>query len=698
MSGRDDKTEPGPTASTPPAWRIEVSGRALWLLVLWLGLGLGGIAWLAKNKSDNAHALARAEARTRAAGLELQFREAFAAVDSLGLLVRQSGGALPGFQKLGTELVSAHPVLAFVELEPGGVVSEVAPAPGHERIAGLNVWKNPVQNPSARVALQQRALTAAGPFTLDHGEAGLVARMPIFQRAHDGREYFWGFVAGSARLADVLARARLETLKAEGYDFVLYKPGTGPRTAVRIASQGKFALDDAVTQAVQAQNLEFRLAVRPRDGWVNLGLVSLEIGLLLAGSFALYRVLNLVQDRARTMETQKGASQQAELRLAEEKAEHAQTRRRAKDEAEGYQAKLKQADLKTGELQSQLDKASRAAAESTQTAQAKLERTQEELQQGRQKIQELQARWESATGAERKAVAEAGLRLERDRARMIELQNRLDGATRDAESHAASLKSLQESNRDLKQRLRAAEERAAQLKATRDETMAAQAKGASPAALPTGSEEDPNQQRRGIVPTNARLGSESGPGGSLAPPGGGSLEASPPAQEAAMPVEPPPAKSGKAGRARRDNQMDLFGGSQAAAEPIASRPDKTAPERAEAHGQPAEASSRQPQPKSDLEENRESPPKNKPDRPVRRLPDPLPVNPGQLRRAVNEILPLLTDQDPGARDCFAANRAVFRSAFSDEAYAEFEHSIKTDDFGAALEQLKRTARKHGMAL
>jgi hypothetical protein len=84
--------------------------------------------------------------------------------------------------------------------------------------------------------------------------------------------------------------------------------------------------------------------------------------------------------------------------------------------------------------------------------------------------------------------------------------------------------------------------------------------------------------------------------------------------------------------------------------------------------------------------------------PTRRMPAPPPVNPTQLRKAANEILPLLVDQDPGAKDCLKANRATFHSAFTVEAYEEFEQCIKRSDFGTALEQMKKAAKKHGISL
>ena len=85
--------------------------------------------------------------------------------------------------------------------------------------------------------------------------------------------------------------------------------------------------------------------------------------------------------------------------------------------------------------------------------------------------------------------------------------------------------------------------------------------------------------------------------------------------------------------------------------------------------------------------------KPKEDKPAERPPPP--VDPPVLRRAVNEILPLLTDLDPGAADCLKANRKTFRSAFSVDGFAEFEQHVKAGAYHEALDLLKKAAKKHG---
>jgi sensor domain CHASE-containing protein len=112
-------------------------------------------------------------------------------------------------------------------------------------------------------------------------------------------------------------------------------------------------------------------------------------------------------------------------------------------------------------------------------------------------------------------------------------------------------------------------------------------------------------------------------------------------------------------KSRRDDQMDLFGG---------------APAPAETSEKPAEA----PAPRRKASEPEDSK-----------------FDPAEFRKASNVMLVLLTDQDPGARDCLKDNRALFRSAFGRDEFESFEQAVKSGGFGDALEHLKKATRKHG---
>ena len=918
------------TVSKPLVARFAAR-PVLILFVLCLVPGLAAVVWRAKARADAGRAHARTAAQARGAAVELQLSQALTAAEVLGALARQSGGGISNFQTVALELLAARPGLASLELQPGGVVSDIVPRGGHERAIGFNVLKDAAHRPGAYAAIQRRALTVTGPLTIDHGEPGIVARVPVFQRGRDGRDYFWGFVAVSMRLPEALARARVDELSTQGYYYAFFAPGSAQQKAATIAARGAMSLQDAVQQPVRAQNLEFRLALRPRGGWVNATKVVLEALGVLVVSGLLCLLANLLQSRRPAFETgepagtQKdrsgakagAAAAQAEFTLAELQERLEGTARRASETNEIAQTKLKQAELSARELQTRLDATVREAAEAAQAKQAELEQTRLALAQAQQAISELEARVESSAGAESKTAAAAQARLQQDQATIADLQARLDpakrSATEAAQASAARLNQSEKRNRELAGRLLKAETRVTELSALlqkaqadlkrlqNDSARSAGVRTAAPVGpLPsepkeTGGAEavvSPVELAVASSPAVAVLAApvEQTSATALGPvPSESQVE---PLDAAPAPLAVPPAKTSskvnssahprsdevlpeagaltslprakrksariaKREKVRRDDQIDLFDGQREAGQTPAD-PDPNprtavsaedsglpalepaptsaayAPQELEepAEGpvnqvtaQPDTSESTAPQPQSEppaasagmenhsattaapldlpiieglaatdglahagadpklyfkalqhfVEQHagapekireallqgdlaaaermvrslktsagdigasavesaaaalaravREQPdpadiesrweelekvvrdlvadlkpvlkPKESKPAPARRLPAPPPVNPAQLRKAVNEILPLLADQDPGAKDCLKANRATFRSAFTSEAYEEFEQFVKRADFGTALEQLKKATKKHGISL
>jgi len=186
------------------------------VFLLCLVLGLATVVWRAKEGADAARVHAHNAAQGRGAAVELQFSQALSAAEVLGALARQSGIGFSNFQTVALELLASRPGLATLELQPGGVVSDIVPREGNERAVGFNVLKNEAQRPGAYSAIQRRVLTATGPLTLYHGEPGIVVRVPIFHRGRDGSDSFWGFVAVSMRLSEALARSEVSELWTQG--------------------------------------------------------------------------------------------------------------------------------------------------------------------------------------------------------------------------------------------------------------------------------------------------------------------------------------------------------------------------------------------------------------------------------------------------------------------------------------------------
>lgn len=358
--------------------------------------------------------------------------------------------------------------------------------------------------------------------------------------------------------------------------------------------------------------------------------------------------------------------------------------RSAKDEAAAARAELDRTRStlqSNSELVTRLKASVRAADETAEAKQAELEQARTVLQQSEQKIQRQQSDLEAAARAENKAVAAVQTQLEAAQATIANLKVRLEGAMRLAAAAGAA--------------------RAAEMEAARPE----------PRALAGESEHVTSSNPPAATLDSAAVAEPKSD--SLPPPmaEAPSLEAMPlPSQSTA---ESKPLEVSRRRKSRRENnQMDLFG-TQPAADESQTRPD-TDGAAEQAVVEPVSLPQAEPLPALAASVSEEAgeqavatekvltatktATKPKDEKPTHALPAPPPVNPAELRKAVNLIWPLFAGQDPGARDCLKANRTTFRSAFSPEAYVEFEQLVKGGDFTTALEHLKKAARRHGISV
>jgi sensor domain CHASE-containing protein len=737
-------------------------------------VGLGWVAWRTKVRAETARAKARIEARACGVLIELQLSQATTAAEVMGALARQARGGFTNFQRVATDLLTAHPGLASLELEPGGVVSDIVPRAGHERTVGFNVLKDASQRAGASETIARRVLTVACPVTLDHGEKGIVARVPVFLRTSDGRDSFWGFVAVSMRLQEVLSRAQVDDLMRQGYNFAFFALLPGQQRALPIASHGLLSLQDAVQQPVRMQNLEFRLALEPRSGWIDKTKVVIEPLVVLLISALVALSVNLLESRGAveaelTEATQRLTREAVERTQAQ--ADYSGVKERmatAQAEIKRTQLALQQAESKAAQFQARLDASDRARDETAQVHEAELKEAHAALQKVQETITQLQAQLDAAARAEEDAASAAQKRIQQNQAAIAELQVRLKAATRStretAEASAARVAELERSNRELKARLLVAERAEARvtelnelLEKAREELRQASTKSAgaasvqsdeampsetgekgsgqklsteisaqgSPAPAPPVVEDDftkAKEDRSGSIPSGTAGSGELPISRSAPSPSSndvnlprllGSME---PSVEVASPAEPLVAhkavRAAKRKKALRDDQLRLFKNEVSAVPAIETAAPSETPSsdlpkittgRGKSQASPQEISKRsgsKPHPTLEPETagaGVQLDSGTTPREPFHRLPPAPLVDPAQLRKAVSLILPLLAERDPGAKDCLRDNRKTFRSAFTPETYLEFEQLVKNGDFDAALEQLKKAARKHDIS-
>lgn len=208
----------------------------------------------------------------------------FHKTDIMEAMIIADGGELTEktFTDLARSLSEGSGVRAIQYL-PDGIVRYVYPFEGNEPTLGSNIFENPARRDDALLALETKQITLSGPYVLNQGGFGLVARNPIFLTDANGQETFWGFTVIVLDLPAALDPILFSDLEEKGYRFELYTKGEDG-AHLTIASSGALPENDPVTYTVPVPNHDWTLSVAPDAGWVDWGKVVATgaVGLLVS--------------------------------------------------------------------------------------------------------------------------------------------------------------------------------------------------------------------------------------------------------------------------------------------------------------------------------------------------------------------------------------------------------------------------------
>lgn len=198
-----------------------------------------------------------------------QLNESLGANYLIGAAVDGKGENIVGFEGLAAELVPEYPLLRALELAPAGVITHVYPQRGNELVVGHDLLTDKTRSKEVHRAVAQRKLAIAGPLELRQGGIGVVARLPLYRPAGDGRTRFWGFAISVIDVPTLLQAADVLALDRQGYLYQLCWIPSGD-VACRLPV-GDMALnpDEAIASSFSVSHAEWRLLIQPRYGWIS---------------------------------------------------------------------------------------------------------------------------------------------------------------------------------------------------------------------------------------------------------------------------------------------------------------------------------------------------------------------------------------------------------------------------------------------
>lgn len=218
--------------------------------------------------------LATSTSNQMARQLDRHLNENLFATYALAALIKNGHGNIAGFEGLAKEFIAYQPDISSLQLAPNGIIKHIVPLSGNEKALGHNLLADEQRNIEARLALQTKTLTLAGPFELLQGGEAVIGRLPVF--LDDEAKSFWGFTTALIKMKDFLNAVQIEKLSQQGFSYELWRthPNSGKK---HVIAKSQTALNgEPIISFLDVANGRWNLSVTPMGGWVNPNRVALE--------------------------------------------------------------------------------------------------------------------------------------------------------------------------------------------------------------------------------------------------------------------------------------------------------------------------------------------------------------------------------------------------------------------------------------
>lgn len=286
-------------------WLLRLRGLSAFSTAATVCLVLACVSalWVVQGESQRrsvrqSQALAAAQAQV---GVILQtFDRSLALMGVLQTMVRQGQGQVPEFELLAQNMLASRPDVLSLNLLPGGVIRQSAPAEVAPFLLNLDVLQGEHRHAGAVQAWQEARPVVSPPRLLPIGREGMAVHAPVYLPTASGGQSAqpWGLVRMAISLSELLKQSRLGDLAALGLDHELRAqyPAASQAQSLGLALLSTSLADDAPPLAgalevpLQLGDLTWVLSVAPHTGWSDAWTLWLSVGwaaLFSAGSAVL---------------------------------------------------------------------------------------------------------------------------------------------------------------------------------------------------------------------------------------------------------------------------------------------------------------------------------------------------------------------------------------------------------------------------
>ncbi len=197
------------------------------------------------------------------------------------------------FEQIAQPLMDGYGTLRNIGLAPNMIIKMIYPLKGNEKAIGLNYRLQQLEYPLIELARKKRVLILSGPVELVQGGIGIIGRFPVFIKAPQGQEVFWGIISA---VIDIKSLYRNSGLLDEHLDFHIALRGKDAKGASGDVFFGDKAIfdNDPIILDIPLPHGYWQIVAVPKKGWKtqanNLWLLRLAFLLLIFLILALFSI------------------------------------------------------------------------------------------------------------------------------------------------------------------------------------------------------------------------------------------------------------------------------------------------------------------------------------------------------------------------------------------------------------------------
>ena len=249
------------------------------LIVFLLGICFGSLIVYQTDthEKEQRHITAQLNVITYSERIKNEITAGIEITDALKQILISEDGEIHQFETIAGSLISDS--IESVQLAPDGVVTDIYPAAGNE--AGkIDLIHDKDRGEISRYARDNHTIITQGPFELKQDGYGIAVRNPVYLKAKNGQEYFWGFTIVILRVPDIFSDS-IHALSDFGYEYRISKADTPWSDTYKVVYQSDDQLNHPVSYIFTIGAENWKIEVTPKSGWRNNTLILITSGIFL---------------------------------------------------------------------------------------------------------------------------------------------------------------------------------------------------------------------------------------------------------------------------------------------------------------------------------------------------------------------------------------------------------------------------------